>query len=236
MIPGIVASHKYATGSGDPYWANVVLLMHMDDTGLTDVKSHTVTIAGNATRSATQSKFGGYGCYVDGAGDYLSVPTSTDFSLSGDFTIEAFVRPTDQTNNYASVLGSGKTTFGAGANFFMCYGAAIPTVDHRKKVSFGNFTYNPLLVSTTSLSLDTWYHIAVSRSGSSIKLFVDGAQEASATNSATFDFSDTKTMIGGNGWDGAASYFAGYIDELRITKAARYTTGFSAPTAAFPEF
>lgn len=75
--------------ANDPHWNSVVLAMHMDDTGLTDLKGHTVTLVGNAARSATQSKFGGYSAAFDGSGDYLSVP-----QLIGSvaFTIEAWVR------------------------------------------------------------------------------------------------------------------------------------------------
>ncbi len=30
--------------ANDPYWNNVVLAMHMDDTGLTDLKGHAITL------------------------------------------------------------------------------------------------------------------------------------------------------------------------------------------------
>ena len=40
--------------ANDPHWNNVVLAMHMDDAGLTDLKGHAVTLNGNAARSSTQ--------------------------------------------------------------------------------------------------------------------------------------------------------------------------------------
>ena len=42
------------------------LLLHMDDTGLTDSSSsgHTTTLTGSTTRSSTQSKYGGYSMNV----------------------------------------------------------------------------------------------------------------------------------------------------------------------------
>jgi len=58
--------------SSDPYYNQVVLGMHMDDTGLTDVKGHTITLNGNASRSATQSKFGGYSAYCRRIANVLS--------------------------------------------------------------------------------------------------------------------------------------------------------------------
>ncbi len=71
--------------SNDPYWANVVLLMHMDDelgnVKFIEEKGKIVTVNGNSKLVSTQSKFGGYSGYFDGTGDYLSIPGSTDFSL-----------------------------------------------------------------------------------------------------------------------------------------------------------
>ena len=78
----------------DPYWNNVVLAMHMDDVGLSDLKGHAVTLNGNAARSSVQSKFGGYSTAFDGTGDYLSLSDSEDWNFgAGDFTIEFWVRP-----------------------------------------------------------------------------------------------------------------------------------------------
>ena len=59
--------------ANDPYWNNVVLAMHMDDVGLTDLKGNAVTLNGNVGRSATQSKFGGYSAYFDWSGGFLSL-------------------------------------------------------------------------------------------------------------------------------------------------------------------
>jgi hypothetical protein len=58
---------------------------------------------------------------------------------------------------------------------------------------------------------------------------------ATFTSSASVG-QDEQVYIGRR-WDteGTASYFSGYIDELRITKGvARYTANFTPPTAAFP--
>lgn len=57
--------------SNDPYFGNVVALLHMEDTGITDLKGKTVTKYGNAARSNAQAKFGSYACGFDGNGDYL---------------------------------------------------------------------------------------------------------------------------------------------------------------------
>ena len=76
----------------------------------------------------------------------------------------------------------------------------------------------------------TWTHIAITRSGTTARMFYDGTQVASATTA--HDFVDAAFYIG---QDGGSNAFIGYIDDLRITKGyARYTANFTPPTAAFP--
>jgi hypothetical protein len=65
-------------------------------------------------------------------------------------------------------------------------------------------------------------------------LFINGTQEASTTSSVSFDGGvATPIYIGDAGF---GEYYNGYIDDLRITKGyARYTSNFTAPTAAFKD-
>jgi hypothetical protein len=75
-------------------------------------------------------------------------------------------------------------------------------------------------------------HVAVSRSGTSLKMFFDGVQVASATDSTSFTDNAYGVRIGGS----SGYSFNGYIDDLRITKGyARYTANFTPPSAPFPD-
>jgi len=82
---------------GDPYFSNVVLLMHMDgangSTTFADVKGHSATATGGAAVSTSVKKIG-TGALSLGKSDTIALGTSTDFDLSDDFTIEAWVYPT----------------------------------------------------------------------------------------------------------------------------------------------
>ncbi|MGE3298622.1 MAG: phage tail protein, partial [Porticoccaceae bacterium] len=77
-------------GAGeDPYWNNVVALLHMDGTNgsttFTDQKGHTFTATGNAQISTAQSKFGGASALFDGTGDLVSSADHADWALgAGD--------------------------------------------------------------------------------------------------------------------------------------------------------
>ena len=87
------------------------------------------------------------------------------------------------------------------------------------------------------LSINTWYHIAVTRSGNTFKSFINGVVEKTFTVSGTI-YSDTTIPynIGRSGYSsGGYFYYNGYMDDLRITKGvARYTTTFTPPSALPP--
>lgn len=229
--------------SGDPCFQAVSLLLHTEgsDAGTTFTDSSnnafTVTANGNAKTSTAQYKYGSSSGLFDGAGDYLAIAQNDAFNVgTGDFTIEAWVRLTSQGNNYSSIIASGKTPFGAGAVYLMNVGTGAPIVANRRKFTFGTYEANPALVGTTVANTGQWYHVAVTRQGSSIRLFVDGAVESSGTNTQSINFSTSGLRVGGNGWDGNPGSWNGNIDEVRITKGiARYTAAFTLPTEAFPD-
>ena len=80
-----------------------------------------------------------------------------------------------------------------------------------------------------TLNLNQWYHIAVVRSSGSSKVYVDGVGGTAVACGASFVQSGP--LIGGTA---SANYFQGYIDDLRITKYARYQSSFTPPTQAHP--
>lgn len=224
------------TSDIDLNWLNVVLAMHMNDTGLTDVTGKTVTIGGNVARSSTQSKFGGYSAYFDGAGDYLQLANSTDFRFgSGDFTIEFQFYPLT-TSGGSSGVSSLVSLWGNASN----QSWVIYRVNSGFQFSFsttGTNQTNAISVSSGVFSINNWYHVAVTRSGSNIRAFINGTQLGTTYNAGSSSFFASTNVLD-IGYNTVASYGPEncYIDDLRITKGyARYTADFTAPTAAFPD-
>lgn len=208
--------------ANDPYWNSVVLAMHMDDAGLTDLKGHTVTLNGNAARSATQSKFGGYSAYFDGTGDYLSVP-----QLIGSvaFTIEAWVRvaaATEQAFFAQYSINNGRLS--------LCLNAS------GKLEFFIGSTPNLSIADAATFPTNAFVHIAVSRDAAgTTRLFRDGVLVAYGSSDQAIDA--VSCSIGGQYSTTYALQrpMTGYIDDLRVTDGiARYTADFSVPTEAFP--
>lgn len=222
-------AHDGVVGDYDAYWNNVVLAMHMDgennSTTFQDLTGKTVTPFGNAKIVTTQSMFGGASAYFDGTGGYLTVPDSEGWNFgSADFTIEMFVNMASVTTTYGLVAHwSGTTNHSWG----LCH--------YLNKIQFfySATGANLLFFEAPSGCLaNTWHHIAACRSSGVVKLFVDGGQVASAAVASALFNSTAVLEIGGSA--GGVSTINGHIDDLRITKGvARYTAGFTPPTAPF---
>ena len=220
---------------GDTYWNSVVLAMHMNGTNgstvFTDVRGKTVTANGDAQISTTQSKFSGASAYFDGTGDYLSTPDSADFNFAaGDYTVEMFV--------YASATVSAtKILVGQWGTTNLGWNVIVSGTNKVGLETSTDGTYSAprdLLSANNVFSINTWFHLAITRYGDLYSLWVDGANVGNLTIVGALFNSPTQLTIGAN--ETGANAFNGYIDDLRITKGiARYTTTFTPPTAEFLE-
>ena len=226
--------------TGDPYWTDVSLLLPMNgsngSTTFTDASSNplTVTANGNAQISTAQSKFGGASGLFDGNGDYLSLGSSLPTALQiggGDFTVEAWVYLTATTTQ--SLIGNLDDGSGQGSWWF----SLNSTFTGLHTVGFGA-AGQYFKFGTSTLTTNQWVHVAISRSGTSLFCFVDGVQLGSTQTCNNFTGQYNIPTLIGLSWHNTLGYtqypFNGYIDDLRVTKAARYTANFTPPTAAFP--
>ena len=190
-----------------------------------------LTKAGNVTSSNTQRKFiSSSAVYLDGVSDSISFTAGYDDPLynfgAHDWTLEGWF--------YIQTLTGGKNLFSflrAGTN------EAVPHIytsntDLRYYVSATD-----RINGTGALTVNTWHHIAVTRSGNDHKLFVDGTQVGSTwTNGQTYvqgrpvlgDYHSSLNTLTN------AQTTHGYVQDLRVTKGlARYTANFTPPTAEF---
>ena len=228
------------TGStvGDVYFPQTSLLLPFDGsdaaTSTSDLSNRnaTVTFAGTAQLSTGQSKFGGSSLLLDGNSDYLTISDSYWASAinSGDFTIECWVRYTSLSGNQ-ELIGNRGDSGGDSSNGWAIRKKATANSFILYWYEGGQFNYlNHTQGSQTAISADTWYHIAVTRSGNTWKLFLNGTAEDTVTDSGTIVSSNENRLFIGH-FD--SLYTSGYIDDLRITVGqARYTSNFTAPTTA----
>ena len=182
---------------------------------------------GNAQISTSVVKYGTGSLAFDGTGDYL-VPNSPTTDLyafgTGDFTIEFWLYLNSVSGYIVPYDGRA-----SGAN------STTPTI-YLLTATPRYYVNGADRITGSSLSTGQWYHIAVARSGTSTKLFVNGTQAGSTyTDSIAYTNTINRPIIGGDGNAPNTNLVNGYIDDLRITKGyARYTANFTPPTAAFP--
>ena len=213
-------------GDGDAFWSSLVTLMHFDgadaSTTFTDEKGRTWTANGNAQIDTAQSVFGGASLLLDGTGDYLTAASSTDFQFgTGAFTVAGRIRINALPTSGVDMIFSTSDV-----NGFAVFVKSSGVLEAAKSSVAATIT------GTTVLSTGTWYAFEVSRSGTTIKLFIAGAQDASATDSSNYSAFDKPTI----GWDrGGTGYFDGWIDELRVIKgAAEHTANYTPDMSASP--
>jgi Concanavalin A-like lectin/glucanases superfamily len=212
---------------------NTQLLLNFTNAGIFDSAAKNVLeTVGNAQVSTTQAKWGTTSMYFDGTGDWLTIRDSELLEFgSGDFTVEAWVYPTLITGDERVLLGHGSGS----TNWVSLYITSSATVEF----AYVSSSSTVIDVTTTStVSLNTWTHIALVRNGTSFKIYINGTDGGSSSSpttssSAIANFSDD-FRIGGARWNGGSDVFQGYMDDFRISKYARYTANFTAPTAAFP--
>ena len=232
---------------GDVHFPKVKLLLPFDGsdaaTSTSDLSNRnaTVTFAGTAQLSTGQSKFGGSSLLLDGNSDYVSISDSywnTAFD-SGDFTVECWVRfdsgvlDGSTSVEFMATRGNsgGSSTNGWGLrkyndNFIAWY----------MRIGSSWVYLNYSQGTKTTVSADTWYHVAVTRSGNTWKLFLNGTAEDTITNSGSITSANGDRFVIGALAGGNFSgdlYMDGYIEDVRVTIGhARYTSNFTAPTSA----
>ena len=158
--------------------------------------------------------------HFDGTGDYLEVASTTDFAFgTGDFTLEAYIYATSLPNTNNRIFCSGAGGAGDRSNFQLMVGSAgYLEFDH----STGYQTASGLI------GTNKWYHVAATREGTSLKLFIDGVLRHTGTSSVNVT-EDGGVTIGRE--FGYSSYFNGFISNARILKGtALYTANFTPPT------
>ena len=193
----------------------------LDNTGRNDLET-----VGNAQISTSVKKFGTGSLAFDGTGDYLvtNAPSSDLFAFgTGNFTVEMWIYFNSLATSVILDWRDASTT------------AAFPLLVSDSNTILWSHTNNTRITSGT-VSTGQWYHLAICRSGTDTKMFLNGTQTGSTYSDSTAYLSTAGAPRVGIDRRASAYYFNGYIDDLRITKGvARYTANFTPPTAAFPD-
>lgn len=227
--------------ASDPYWANVVALLHFNgsdgSTTFTDVTGKTWTASGNAQIDTAISRFGGGSGLFDGNNDYLTC-THADLALgSGDLTVESW--------HYR--IGDTSAGAGADSNFIdqrTAEPSNQPLLQIRGSATSGNRRLE-LYVNGSARAFsvngavgnNVWTHIAWVRLGGTSTVYVNGVSTGGTTWADATNYTSTTMRISGRFAATGGDYRSlnGHLDEFRVTKGiARYTSNFTPPMSPFP--
>ena len=215
-----------ATGTIDSVSGSYVYLTDGGTGTFTEAGTRTakaISFVDTARLSTLQARFGNSSLDVtQSTTDCLNVDPSSDFGFgTGDFTVEFWYRRT--AANVGNVILDMRDAAASDVAL-----AVVEAANDALSVTVANGAV--LTSGNSSITNDTWHHIAVARDSGTMELFIDGSQEDSA--SVTSDLAVSRPLTIGADYTNADGTQA-YIDELRITKgAAKYTTAFIAPSAA----
>jgi hypothetical protein len=191
---GLVAAYAFNEGTG---------------TTTTDTSGNTNTGSLTSTTWTTSGKFGN-ALTFNGTSSRANVNDAASLDLTNGMTLEAWVYPTTGTGWRTVILKekSGGLTYGLYANS----SSARPGI----YINTGGSDIS--VAGTTTLSLNTWSHLAATYDGATLKLYVNGVQAGSRSTTGNMQVSTSSLRIGGNTIWG--EYFKGRIDEVRIYSRA----------------
>lgn len=228
---------------GDPYHSYVSLSLRMvgtnGSTTFIDDVGNSVTSNGGAHISTANYKWNSSSGLFDGVNDYLSIPDASTFEFgSGNFSIEAQVYLTGYSSGYTGVYNSvviSKDSSAYGRSFEFYLGGTSSSWTSLSFIGFSDNTTGYTIISASfTFSLNTFYHIEVDRIGNTVYLFVDGSLIGSGAFSRTIQDVSTLVTVGGQSYSGYEYYFPGHIQALRVTRAGRNSSTFTAPASEYP--
>ena len=233
-----------AGAATDPYFNQTILLLN--DTGTNGAQNNTfvdsstnnftITRNGNTTQGSVNpyQPTGYWSGSFNGSTQYLTAPANSAFSMTGDFTIEAWIwidstivsSSPDNVKSFSVFSGYGATS-----------GTALVAINANTTtpgIGLAIYQDSPSisLTVTTTIPLNSWVHIAFTRSGSTIYGFVNGSIYTLGTSSSTFISSSAGPVaIGRNQNTSYYNYGKGFISNHRVVKGtALYTSSFTPST------
>lgn len=225
--PGLESSVTKTVESQTTISGTSVLYLPFDsDVNDDSTQSQSITNSDVSIETSVK-KFGSASAYFDG-NDHLEIAHDSSIGndfIQGDFTMEGWI--------YVTNLSSERTIFSrwdANSNYRQFV---------LKLNTGGNliFEFNNNSDMTTSgagsVSTNEWTHVAVTREGNTIRLFINGTLMRTKTSVAQPQGMTTLINIGRRESGGQARYFMGYMDDIRfVDDQALYTSSFTPQSVA----
>jgi len=160
--------------------------------------------------------------YFNGSNTTLTPSNSSIFGFStNDYTVEFWMYPyTTPASNMYEGRGSG----GTGNQVHLAFNGS-------NQVALGYAGSDSQIVTANTITTNTWYHVAATRQGTNVKLFINGSIQGTATDST--NLSAAAPLIGAYRTSGTTYNFNGLMTNIRVVNGtAMYTANFAPPTTS----
>lgn len=175
----------------------------------------TISEFGNAQHLTAQKKFNATSMNFDGTGDYLTLPSSTDFDFgTDDFSIHFWLYVTS-IPAYDMIIGR-LDSWGDSGQFWI----RMHPGNSGLEAAVGNAYFD-----ISSLPLSQWNHIALTRSSGTARFFLNGA--VSDSGSATYSIDSTDDLYIARNPVNSAEELVGYLEEILIDDTALWAGAFT---------
>ena len=220
---GWIWNSIYTSSIGEAYVGTgdtTVLYLKFDEATPIDssVIPKTLTVVGTS-QNTSDKKIGTSSRSFVSNNSYITV-NHPDLALgTGNFTIESWVKYSSISSSSANGLFM-VNTGGLG-------GQGQLNTNRQNGMLLQSTVIPQVSVSSTFAPINTWHHLAITRSGNTFTIWVNGVARGSTTS--TFNLTGTFWAIGT--YNTSSYCWNGLIDSFRITKGiARYTTTFNPET------
>ena len=162
--------------------------------------------------------------FFDGTDDRLDIAHSTDFRIADSNTFECWI--------YYNSLPGNNLFLGVESSYWVGYNhTAVGGASNKFVFTIYNGSSWQAVSSSTTPVVNTWYHIAAVKDGTSLKMFVNGVLENTTTMSGTAAAVTDFFNIGKWNQASAGQGVNGYLSNVRVCKGhAVYTSNFIPPT------
>lgn len=204
-------------------------LLHMDgaaaSTTFTDESGKIWTAVGNAQIDTAQSKFGGSSGLFDGNGDAVESADHADWNVgTGDYTIDMWVRFSALPAAGLSMFLGAQNAAALSQEYYIFNNAGT----YRMTLNVDNGGSSFTIVQNITLSINTWYHLAWARNGTTFNFFQDGISIGTSIQANPIPDIAGVFQIGNR--NSGATGMNGRIDAPRFSKGiARWTANFTPP-------
>lgn len=202
---------------------NTLLLIHGDS--VSDESLYSVPITnGGVSVSSAQGKLGESSLYFNGSSAITISMEDIGLDFNGDWTLEWWEYTTAAASTASAIF-----CMPNGANGFVSYSPTSGNV----RLFAGNGTWGFIAVSTIGTFIQgEWTHRAICKSGTTVYAFENGELFTTLQTSGSLTQTDT-LYIGYRATTSNACYYTGYLDEIRVSNIARWTSSFSPPTERY---